>query len=416
MTHSVRRFLLSVTACGASMAATMVAAWPSAQTAAPTQPPPKAQSKGIQAGDHPVLKIGEPAPDFALPGVDGKTRRLRDYGDAKLLAIVFESNHCPVSMLYETRIKKIYDDYRNKGVAVVAINPNNPAAVRLDEQGYTDVTDSLPAMKIRSAYRHRDWPYLYDGDTQATAAKFGAVATPHIFVFDQDRKLRYQGHIDDNVNESLVKAQDARIAIDALLAGKPVPVPETRAFGCTTKWLNKATGVEEEWARIVAEPVKVAPAGAEDLKKLRANGTDKILLINFWSTTCPDCLSQFADLETTYRMYRSRSARYASLDFVSVSTNAPADQAAVLAFLQKQHAGNPNLQFATTDGRSLQTAFGARWSLGSSFTAVITPDGKMVYQKEGKLDIYELRRAILRNMPDVVAYPGQHDYWNSTPK
>ena len=415
MAHSVRRFLLPVTVGLVSLAATMVAAWPTAQAPASTPPSPKAQGKGIQPGDHPVLKIGEPAPDFALPGVDGKMHRLRDYADARLLAIVFESNHCPVSMLYETRIKRIYEDYRNKGVAVVAINPNNPAAVRLDEQGYTDVTDSLPAMKIRSAYRHRDWPYLYDGDTQATAAKFGAVATPHIFVFDQDRKLRYQGHIDDNVNESLVKSQDARIAIDALLSGKPIPVPETRAFGCTTKWLNKATGVEEEWAKIVAESVKVAAAGADDMKKLRANGTDKILLINFWSTTCPACLSQFGDLETTYRMYRSRSARYASLDLVSVSTNSPADHAAVLAFLQTQHAGNPNLQFATTDRRSLQMAFGATWNPASSFTAVITPDGKMVYQKEGKLDIYELRRAILRHMPDVVAYPGQHDYWNAIP-
>lgn len=415
MTRTVRRFLLSVTACVMSLAGAMVAAWPGGQAAAPAQAPPKAQSKGIQPGDHPVLKIGEPAPDFTLPGVDGKTHRLRDYAGAKLLAIVFESNHCPVSMLYETRIKKIYEDYRNQGVAVVAINPNNPAAVRLDEQGYTDVTDSLPAMKIRSAYRHREWPYLYDGDTQAISAKFGAVATPHIFVFDQDRKLRYQGRIDDNVNESLVKSRDARIAIDALLSGKPVPIAETRAFGCTTKWLNKATGVEEEWARIVVEPVKVTMAGAEDLKKLRANGTDKILLINFWSTACPTCQGQFADLETTYRMYRNRSARYASLDFVSVSTNAPADHGAVLAFLQTQHAGNPNLQFATTDGRGLQAAFGATWNLASSFTAVITPDGKMVYQKEGKLDIYELRRAILRHMPDVAAYPGQHDYWNSNP-
>jgi thiol-disulfide isomerase/thioredoxin len=378
------------------------------QTGSPNRP--------IQPTDHPVLKIGSPAPDFSLPGVDGKTHTLRDYASARVLAIVFESNHCPVSMLYENRIKQIYEDYRNRGVAVVAINPNNPRAVRLNEQGYTDVTDSLPAMKIRSAYRHRNWPYLYDGETQATSAKFGAEATPHIFVFDQERKLRYQGHIDDNVNESLVKSKDARIAIDAVLAGKPVPVPETRAFGCTTKWLTKATGVEEEWASIKAEPVRLTMAGADDLKKVRANGTDKILLVNFWSVRCSTCLSQFADLETTYRMYRSRSGRYASLDFVSISTDAPADRGAVLDFLQKQSAGNPNLQFGTADSESLQAAWGAKWNLASSFTVVITPDGKVAYQKEGKLDIYELRRAILRNMPDVVAYPGQHDYWNSVSK
>lgn len=213
-----------------------------------------------------------------------------------------------------------------------------------------------------------------------------------------------------------MKSQDARIAIDALLAGRPVPVQETRAVGCTTKWLNKATGVEEEWAAIKSEPVKLVMAGADDLKKLRANGTDKIVLVNFWSTGCTVCVNQFSDLETTYRMYRSRSGKYASLDFVSVSTNAPADKAAALEFLQKQYAGNTNLQFTATDAGSLQAAWGGKWNLASSFTVVLTPDGKVAYQKEGKLDIFELRRAILRNMPDVVAYPGQHDYWNSIAK
>ena len=396
------------------LAVLMMVAWPQGQTQgkAPEQAP-----RGIQPDrDHPILPIGSPAPDFALSGVDGKIHRLSDYARAKVLAVVFESNHCPVSILYETRIKKLYEDYRGRGVAVVAINPNNPHAIRLDEQGYTDVSDSLAEMKIRAAYRHREWPYLYDGETQATAAKFGVVATPHIFVFDQNRKLQYQGRIDDNVRESLVKSQDARNAFDALLAGKPVPVAQTGAFGCSTKWITKATGVEQEMAKIKAEPVKLDMAGAEDLKKLRANGTGKILLVNFWSTGCSVCVSQFPDLETTYRMYRSRSGRYAHVEFVSVSTNPPSEQPGVLEFLQKQYAGNPNMQFATTDGRSLQSAWGATWNVSSSFTVVIAPDGKVVYQKEGKLDILELRRAILANMPDVAAYPGQHDYWAGTGK
>ena len=128
-------------------------------------------------------------------------------GGTKVLAIVFESNHCPVSQLYEGRIEKLYADYRNQGVTLVAINPNNPKTVRLDELGYTDVTDSLPEMKLRARLRGIDWPYLYDGDTQATSTKFGAVATPHIFIFDHDRKLRYQGRIDDNQREDLVKSQ-----------------------------------------------------------------------------------------------------------------------------------------------------------------------------------------------------------------
>ena len=96
-----------------------------------------------------MLPIGSPLPDFSLPGVDGKTHKASEYAGTKLLAIVFESNHCPVSQLYESRIEKLYEDYRKKGMGLVAINPNNPKTVRLDELGYTDVTDSLPEMKLR---------------------------------------------------------------------------------------------------------------------------------------------------------------------------------------------------------------------------------------------------------------------------
>jgi len=213
------------------------------------------RGRGIQPNlEHPILAIGSPAPDFSLPGVDGKTHTLREYAGSKILAIVFECNHCPVSQLYEGRIEKLYKEYRGKGVNFVAINPNNPKSIRLNELGYTDVNDSLAEMKIRTAFRGRELPYLYDGDTQGVSIKFGVVATPHIYLFDQERKLQYQGRIDDNQREELVKSQDARNAIEAMLAGRPVPVTDTHAFGCTTKWMSKATGVEQEWAKIQAEP------------------------------------------------------------------------------------------------------------------------------------------------------------------
>jgi peroxiredoxin len=392
MSPSSHRF--SVMACALAVAITPVVV-------------PRAQNRGIQPDkDHPVLAIGSPAPDFALTGVDGKVHKLGDYAAAKILAIVFESNHCPTSQLYEGRIEKLYEDYRRKGVMLVAINPNNPGAIRLDELGYTDVTDSLAEMKIRAAYRHIAWPYLYDGETQAVSIRFGVVATPHIYVFDRARKLQYQGRIDDNQREDLVKSQDARKAIDALLAGTPVPTAQTGAFGCTTKWLSKATGVEEEDAKIKAAPVTLDLVGADDLKKLRANGTGKVLLVHFWSTACRECAGQTLDLETTYRMYRQRA-----FDFVTVSTNRPAERSAVLEFLKQQNASNANKLFATDDAGSLQAAWGSTWRLGSPFTMVLAPDGKVLYEKEGKLDIVDMRRVILANMPDTRAYVGQQAYW-----
>jgi peroxiredoxin len=369
--------------------------------------PAQGSGRGIQSNlEHPVLPIGSPLPDFSLPGVDGKTHKSTEYGRTRVLAIVFESNHCPVSQLYEGRIEKLYEDYRDKGVTLVAINPNNPKTVRLDELGYTDVTDSLEEMKVRARFRGIDWPYLYDGDTQAISSKFGAVATPHIFIFDQDRKLRYQGRIDDNQREELVKTHDARNAIDALLSGRPVPVAETRAFGCTTKWLSKASGVEQEWARIQAEAVTVTPVGADDLKQLRANPTDKVVLVYLWSTGCPLCTGQFFDLETTYRMYRKRA-----FDFVTISTNPPADAPAVLSVLKKEYASSPNKQFATADRAALQAAWGETWNPETPLTMVIAPGGKVLYKKAGTIDILEVRRHILAAMPDTQGYIGSKAYW-----
>src|SRR5438874_8317765 len=166
----------------------------------------------------PTLPLGASAPDFCLPGIDGQTHCLKDYAGSKVLVVAFTCNHCPTAQLYESRIKQLAADYRDRGVALVAIQPNNPNAVRLDEMGYTDVGDSFEEMKLRAAYRHFNFPYLYDGDTQKVSRDYGPSATPHLFIFDAERKLRYQGRVDNNPRESLVTSRDARNAIDAILA------------------------------------------------------------------------------------------------------------------------------------------------------------------------------------------------------
>jgi peroxiredoxin len=354
---------------------------------------------------HPTLALGSTAPAFALPGVDGKTHKLSDYASAKVLAIVFTCNHCPTAQLYETRIKKLADDYRGKGATVVAIQPNNPAAIRLDELGYTDVSDSSEDMKIRAAYRHFDFPYLYDGDTQTVARAYGPKATPHVFIFDQDRKLRYEGRVDNSQRESLVKTQDARNAIDALLAGKPVPVDHTGVFGCSTKWISKEDSARKELQKIEAEPVSVSLASADDLKKLRANGTGKVLLVNFWATWCGPCVHEFPDLETTYRMYRLRD-----FDMVMVSANMPDEKAGVLKMLEKQHASGRNLLFGSTDTYAMQAAFDPKWDSPVPFTVLLSPEGKVLYRELGEVDVLKLRRVILGNLPDPD-YLGHRAYW-----
>ena len=180
--------------------------------------------------DIPTLAIGSPAPDFNLKGVDGKMYSLKSFAKSKILMIVFTCNHCPTAQAYEERINKISTDYQAKGVQVVAISPNSPVAVRLDEMGYTDLGDTYEEMKQRAKDAKIKFPYLYDGETEITSKKYGPVATPHIFIFDEKRILRYSGRIDEMEKLTKIPTQfDARNAIENLLAGQKVAVEDRKS-------------------------------------------------------------------------------------------------------------------------------------------------------------------------------------------
>ncbi|HEX4486117.1 MAG TPA: redoxin family protein [Terriglobales bacterium] len=353
---------------------------------------------------HPILAIGASAPDFVLPGTDGNIHRLSDYAASPILVVVFTCNHCPIAQMYETRIAKLEAEYRDRGVAVVAIQPNAPEAIRIDELDSSDVSDSLEEMKIRAEYKHFNYPYLYDGETQSVTRAFGPQATPHVFVFDQDRRLRYEGHMDNSYREELVKNQDARDAIEALLAHQEVAVKHTGVFGCSTKWKEKEASRLEAIKKIEAQPVKLEMASADDLKKLRSNPTGKTLLISFWATWCGSCIHEFPDLEDTYRMYGVRD-----LELVTVSANMPDEKPSVTRMLEKMHATSRNLLFNSQDTAALQKAFDPKWESAVPYTVVIAPDGKVLYQKQGSIDILELRRTLLASFPSD--YIGFNQYW-----
>lgn len=361
----------------------------------------------VAADQPPTLAIGAAAPDFHLPGIDGKMHSLGDYGKSKVLVVIFTAVHCPTAEIYEGRIKKLVADYSGRDVAFVVIQPNSPKALRLDEMGYTDLGDSLDEMKIRAAYRHFNFPFLYDGDTQEVARKYGPVATPHVFVFDQQRKLRYEGRVDSNPREAYAKVPDARNAIEAVLAGRPVPVERTPSVGCSVKWMYKEALQDDEMKKIDQEPVTVQLAGVDEMKALRKNASGKTLLVNFWATWCGPCTAEFPDLQKTWRMYRKRA-----FDMVTVSVNYPDEIKGVRRFLESQHASTRNLLFSSMDPYEEMKAFDPDWSGAVPFTMVIGPDGKIVYQEQGALDILKARRAILASFPDDD-YKGQNAYWSS---
>jgi peroxiredoxin len=355
---------------------------------------------------HPILALGAPAPDFSLPGVDGQIHKLSDYASSPILVVVFTCNHCPIAQMYERRIQQLADDYKNKGVAVVAIQPNDPKAIRIDELDSSDVSDSLPEMKIRVQYKHLIYPYLYDGDTQQVARAYGPQATPHVFIFDQQRHLRYEGRMDNSYRIELVKTQDARNAIDALLAHKEVAVKHTGVFGCSTKWQEKSADREAALEKINQQPVSVEMISKTELTKLRSNPGHQMMLVDFWATWCGSCIVEFADLQNTLRMYGARD-----YSVVTVSANMPDEKAGVLRFLQKQHATSKNYLFDSQDTSSLQTAFDPKWDSAVPYTILLSADGKLLYKQLGSADLLELKRIILANLPSD--YKGFNQYWKN---
>ena len=353
---------------------------------------------------HPVLALGSTAPNFELPGVDGKVHRLSDYAASSVLAVVFTCNHCPIAQVYEQRIQQLANDYKSRGVAVIAIQANDPKAIRIDELDSSDVSDSLPEMKIRVQYKHLTYPYLYDGDTQKVARAYGPQATPHAFIFDRHRILRYEGRIDDTYRVEKVKSHDAANAIEALIANKDVPVKHTGVFGCSTKWAEKSADRVAAVGKIDEQPVSVDAVTADGLRKLRTNPDRKVMLVDFWATWCGSCLVEFPDLQNTLRMYADRD-----FSLVTISANQPDERAGVLRFLQKRHATSKNLLFASDETSALQAAFDPSWESAVPYTVLLSADGKVLYKTVGSVDLLKLRRTILANVP--AEYSGFSDYW-----
>ncbi len=346
-----------------------------------------------QVAERPVktLDIGAQAPDFKLPGVDGKFYTLADFADAKALVIVFTCNHCPTAQAYEDRIKSVAADYRSKGVTLVAISPNSPLGLLYEELGYTDLNDDYEAMQRRAQDKQFDFPYLYDGDTQETSLQYGPVATPHAFLFDGNRKLVYQGRLDAMEKPGKANAEDLRAALDAVLSGTPVANPVTKSFGCSTKWgwkLEYKDKAEQEWKYRPVALDKIDTTGIRKLVKNEDSG--KLRLINVWATWCGPCVMEFPDFIVLQRMYGARD-----FEFVSVSADKPDKAAKALLFLQEKYAYNKNYIFNSEDKYALIEAIDPEWEGALPYSMLVEPGGKVVWKCMGTVDFAELKKVIV---------------------
>ena len=339
-----------------------------------------------------TLAIGSAAPDFKLPDISGKFYSLDDFREAKILVILFSCNHCPTAQAYEDRMIQFTKDYSNKGVAVTAIMPNSVYAVLPEECGYTDLNDSYDEMKIRAKDKGYNFPYLYDGDDQAVTIKYGPVATPHAYVFDALRKLRYIGRVDSLEKPGKAHAEDLRAAVDALLTDKAVAHPVNKSFGCSIKW-----GWKDEWNQHVEKewnerPVTLEKVKEPEIKALVSNDSKKLRLINVWATWCAPCVAEYPGLVTLQRMFGARS-----FEFISLSADKPENADKTLEFLKTKHSPIKNYLYDGTDNYKLVEAVDPAWNGALPYTMLVEPGGKIVYRSAGPVDLLELKKAIVDN-------------------
>jgi thiol-disulfide isomerase/thioredoxin len=338
------------------------------------------------------LQIGDQAPPFHLPDVDGNFHRLEDFADKDVLVVNFTCNHCPTAQAYEDRFIGLAKEYEDKSVSFVAISPNSPITVLPEELGYTDLGDYHEEMKIRADTKGYNFPYLYDGDTHEFSTAYGPTATPHVFVFDKSRKLTYSGRIDAKEKPGLGNSEDLRAAIEATMKGEALPAEsaQTPAFGCSVKWAWKneyTLKTNEEWKKREVKLEKLSPAGLSELLK---NNSDKLLLVNFWATWCGPCIIEYPEFVTMQRMYGARD-----FQFVSVSMDAPDQREKALKFLKSKASALPNYLMDTEDKYEVIKVVGSDWDGSLPITLLIEPGGKVAFRVPGTINALDLKRAIV---------------------
>jgi len=352
----------------------------------------KPQPQKIKQQDVNTLEIGDNAPDFNLPDVNGRFYSLKDFSDVKILVIIFTCNHCPTAQAYEDRIIQFTREYKDKGVSVVAIMPNSSYGLLPEECGYSDLDDSYESMVIRAKDKSFNFPYLYDGDNQAVSIEYGPAATPHAFIFDNRRKLVYTGRIDESEKPGTGNAEDLRNAVNALLTGKTIENPVNKAFGCSIKWAWKTDWtdkVNNDWNNKL---VMLLEVDRDFLKDVIANNSDKLRLVNVWATWCAPCVIEYPELIKLHRMYQNRA-----FEFVSVSADKPEKRDNVLKFLQSNNSAIRNYIYNSDNSYELIESIDPQWSGAIPYTLLIEPEGKIIYKNQGIVDILELRKIIVEH-------------------
>jgi thiol-disulfide isomerase/thioredoxin len=333
-------------------------------------------------------------PSFSLTGVNGKVYTDSDFKDKKLLALVFLSNHCKVSQLFQGHLIELSQKFANNTI-ILAVSPNYEDAILPDELAYSDFGDSFDDMRKRSVRMKYNFPYLHDGDKQRLTQAIGVKITPTVYLYNEKRELCYAGRIGNVDSPDKMESSDLYEAIERGLREKDMPFKRTKVFGTSIKTKEHLLLAEQVRERYANESIKLSQADDRKLEFYLRHKTKKPKLFYVWQTNDKNTRDNLMKLSFLYKIFRKRGLR-----LITVCIAKKDERNVIVELLQNSQLSSTNFLAYGHQVAPLSIIAPPELEKVTPYYRLLGSDGKMLMGNQGEISTDTLRFEILRALDD----------------
>ncbi len=329
-------------------------------------------------------------PTFSLMGTSGQVYTQADFDDKRILALVFMSNHCKVSQLFQNHINDLSKQFV-KEATILAISPNYEQAILPDELAYSDLGDSFEEMKKRAIRMKYNFPYLYDGEKQSLTRAIGVKITPTVYLYDEKRELFYVGRIGNIDSPDKRETSELYLAIMRALEEKEVAFKRTKVFGTSIKTKEHLMLAEQVRKRYADESIKLTHADDRKLDFYLNHKTQKPKLFYVWQTTDKNVRDNLMKLSFLYKIFRKRGLR-----LITVCIAEKKEEKEILDQLEKAQLSSTNFLSYGHHVGPLAKIIPSELEKVTPYYRLVGTEGNMLLGKQGEISEDKLRFEILR--------------------